>query len=153
MPAKEKLWDIHEKYIRRTKFEGPILKLKIRVTKITKKTKRAIGSNNRRIYIRTFALKHLYDKRPAEEFDFVIDHLAIIIGTPNNLYRNKTNKTGGFCITKRIDNDYYIAVIEVFSRNTTKEEIQIVTAFRIRDKKYLRDYELLRSWRDGAHSS
>jgi hypothetical protein len=151
--TKEKLWNIHECFIRRTKSEARILALKIRITKITRRTRRAIYSNTRRIYIRTYALKHLYDKKPAEEFDFVIDHLESIVRGPDCVYRNKTNKTGGFCITKKIDDDHYIVIIEVFERNTPKEEIQIVTAFRIRDKRYLENYELLWSWRDGAHSS
>jgi hypothetical protein len=92
-------------------------------------------------------------KKPAEEFDFLIDHLAIIIRSPDLLYRNKNYRTGNFCIVEKIGTYQYMIVIEVKARQTINEEIWVVTAFRIRDDKYLRNYDLLRSWRDGAHSS
>ncbi len=153
MSIKEKLWRIHERQIRRTKPEAYISIIKIRLAKITKRTRQALHCHQRKIYIQTRALKHLYDKKPAEEFDFLIDHLETIIRNPELLYKNKNNKTGDFCITKKIDDHRYIVIIEVVNRQTAQEEIFIVTAFRIRDEKYLRNYDLLRSWRDGARSS
>jgi hypothetical protein len=103
--------------------------------------------------MRTRSLKHLYDKKPAEEFDFMIDHLECIIRNPDCLYSNKGDKTGNFCLTKQINGHNYLVVIEIVGRNTENKEVQVVTAFRIRSEKYLLNYELLRSWRDGAHSS
>jgi hypothetical protein len=153
MSAKERLWKIHELKIRRTESESPIPAMKIRLTKITRRTRQATGCAQRKIYIHTRALKHLYDKKPAEEFDFLIDHLITIIRSPDLLYRNKYDKTGNFCIVKEIAGHRYIAIIEVKAKQTIDEEIWIVTAFRVRDNKYLRTYDLLRSWRDGAHSS
>lgn len=153
MSAREKLWKIHESKIRRTKPDAPIFAMKIRLTKITRKPRQTMGCAQKKIYIHTRAIKHLYDKKPAEEFDFLIDHLATIVRSPDFLYRNKYNKTGNFCIIKEIDGYRYLIVIEVKAKQTLKEEIWIVTAFRIRDDKYLRTYDLLRSWRDGAHSS
>jgi hypothetical protein len=153
MSIKEKLWKIHERYIRRTKPEANISMMKIRLTKITKRSRRMMGCDQRKIYIHSRSLKHLYDKKPAEEFDFLIDHLADIIRAPDILYRNKNNKRGNFCIVKKIQNSRYITIVEVSSRQTPDEEINVVTAFRMRDERYLRNYDLLRSWRDGAHSS
>lgn len=98
-------------------------------------------------------LKHLYDKKPAEEFDFMMDHMEMIVQDPDELYRNKDNKTGNFCLVKNIQERRYIVVIETIAQQTDDEAIWIVTAFRIRDEKYLRNYDLLRSWRDGARSS
>lgn len=153
MAAKEKLWRVYESKIRRTKPESSIPAIKIRLTKITRKMRTATGCAQKKIYITTHALKHLYDKKPAEEFDYLIDHLITIIRSPDLLYRNKYNKTGNFCIVKKIDEYRYIAIVEVKAKQTMNEEISVVTAFRMRDDKYLRTYDLLRSWRDGAHSS
>lgn len=144
MSGKENLWNIHEQHIRHTKPEAHILAISICVTEITKTLQREIGCEGENIYIHTRALKHLYDKKPAEEFDFLLDHLEAIIHAPDCLYRNKDNKTGNFCIVKEIEGRRYIVVLE---------GIWVVTAFRIRDEKYLRNYDLLRSWRDGARSS
>jgi hypothetical protein len=153
MSAKEKLWSTHERYVRRTRPESHISVMKIRITKITDEARQAMGCAQKKIYIRTRALKHLYDKKPAEEFDFLIDHLAHIIRTPDHLYQNKSGKTGNFCLAKKIYGHRYIVVLEVTAKQAPTEEISVVTAFRIRDDKYLRNYDLLRSWRDGAHSS
>jgi hypothetical protein len=144
MSVKEKLWRVHEQQIQRTKPEAHILAMKIRIAKITKQLQQAMGCEGKNIYIHTRALKHLYDKKPAEEFDFLIDHLEAIVRAPDFLYRNRDNKTGSFCVVKEIEHCRYIVILE---------EIWIVTAFRVRDEKYLRNYDLLRSWRDGAHSS
>lgn len=153
MAAKEKLWRIHELFIRRTVLESPIRQIKIRITEITKKTRHTVHCAQRRIYMHSRTLKHLYDKRPAEEFDFVIDHIALIIGNPDSLFKNKDGKTGNFCIVKKIGTYSYVVVIEIKNRQTENEEIWIVTTFRLQNNSYMRSYDLLRSWRDDTHSS
>ena len=40
--------------------------------------------------------KYLYDKKPAEEFDFIIDNLHQIVIYPDNIYKNKRPQTGRF---------------------------------------------------------
>jgi len=109
--------------------------------------------HSRKAYITSRALKHLYDKKPAEEFDFILDHVISIIRTPDYIYRDKNLKSQRFCLVKEINTTQYLAAIEIINFNEPDEEIQVVTSFRIRDSKYLRNYDLLRSWRDGAHSS
>jgi phage-Barnase-EndoU-ColicinE5/D-RelE like nuclease3 len=152
MPSKA-LWNVYEKHIRRSKLEAPVMDVKVRITKTTRKTRNAMHCRARKTYIRTRALKHLYDKKPAEEFDFILDHIMLIIRNPDCIYRNRSDRHTGFCLTRKIDNHQYLAVIELVAQNTSGEEVHIVTAFRIRDDNYLRNYDLLRSWRDGAHSS
>lgn len=41
------------------------------------------------IYLNTRVLKHIYDKKPAEEFDCIILYLRNIIRKPDRIYKNK----------------------------------------------------------------
>jgi hypothetical protein len=150
---KEPLWKLHEDYIKRTKPEAFVLQAKKCVTKTNRKTRKALHCKAKKTYITTRALKHLYDKKPAEEFDFMLDNIISIVRTPDYLYGDTQDRRNRFCLVKHIEEYRYLVAIEIIERNTEKEEIQIVTAFRVRDEKYLRNYDLLRSWRDGAHSS
>lgn len=104
-----------------------------------------IGIRNPKIYITTKIVKHLYDKRPAEEFDCIIANLPWIIQYPEEIYRDKAGKTGSHCLVRAIRGERYLCPLDANG--------YVVTTFRIRDEKYLKEYELLRSWRDGAHSS
>ncbi len=111
-----------------------------------------IGVVSPRVYIATRVLKHLYDKRPAEEFDFLLKNLPFIAAQPDHLYRNKTDKRGQFCLTKRIGAHGYFAALEIVE-GICRKEIQLVTAFRVRSEPYLNEYDLLWSRRDGATRS
>ena len=42
-----------------------------------------------KVYLNTRVLKHLYDKRPAEEFDLMIETLIDVVKYPNKIYKNK----------------------------------------------------------------
>lgn len=94
------------------------------------------------VYVNTLVLKHLYDKKPAEEFDFLINNLHTIAKYPDYIYKNKDSKRGEVCFTKKLKGSDYICSIEI------DEQTFIVTAFRIRDKKYMKNYESLWSWED-----
>jgi hypothetical protein len=153
MTAKEKLWRVHEIYIRRTVLEAAIHQITIRVTTIAKTARRAMHCSKKKVYIHSRTLKHLYDKRPAEEFDFLIDHIASILRNPGYLFKNKEGKTGNFCIVKKMGKYHYIVILEIKNKQTQNEEIWIVTAFRLRNGNYIKNYDLLRSWRDDTHSS
>lgn len=153
MSIKRKLWKVHERHIRRTQSDSSVASIIIYIAQIPEEVGRVIGCSQRQVRLHTRMLKHLYDKKPAEEFDFMMDHMEMIVQDPDELYRNKDNKTGNFCLVKNIQERRYIVVIETIAQQTDDEAIWIVTAFRIRDEKYLRNYDLLRSWRDGARSS
>jgi hypothetical protein len=111
-------------------------------------------------------LKHLFDKKPAEEFLFIINHLHEIVKYPDRVYRNKNEKKGEFCLTKEIGNEKYLYSIEIIKippavfdelilgvsecgTEKKEEEIQIATAFRLRDEKYIKNYILLWDWGNG----
>lgn len=96
-----------------------------------------------KVYVNTKVLKHLYDKKPAEEFDFIIGNLRKIVKYPDYIYKNKNEKRGYWCFVKKIKNELYISSLEY-----EKETLWIATVFRIRKEKYLESFELLWSWED-----
>ena len=90
-----------------------------------------------RVSISTRVIKHAYDKRTAQEFDFFIRNLKKIIECPDEIYKNKDGKTGDICVTKTFNHGRYICVLE-----KTTPGYEVVTFFRI-DSKYTNGYELL----------
>jgi hypothetical protein len=101
-----------------------------------------------RVYINTRIIKHLFDKKPAEEFLFIVSNAHKIVKYPDHIYKNKNPKRGDVCFTKKIQGHNYICSLQIDIK-----EIYLVTMFRVRKESYLQDYELLWSWRDGAPSS
>lgn len=142
-----------KKYVRGTVLEAVVINITVTAGILPKLLGELVGANSPKVYTSARVLKHLYDKRPAEEFDFIVGNLALLIASPDNLYRNKGDKRGQFCITKRIEGYGYFVPLEVVD-GVHGKEIRLVTAFRIRSEPYLNEYDLLWSRRDGAtHSS
>lgn len=100
------------------------------------------------ISISTRALKHLYDKRPAEEFDFLVRNLLLLVKFPDQIYNNKEGKRGGICLVKQLDGLKYICVIEDLDN-----AMEVVTCFRLRKEGYLQGYKLIWSRKDDIPSS
>lgn len=100
------------------------------------------------INLNTRVLKHLYDKKPAEEFDFIINNLQKIVSCPDIIYKNKIPKRGDYVFTKKILANDYFCSLELID-----DSLFIVTVFRIRKSGYLKNYEFLWSWRGDIPSS
>ena len=143
---KEILRNLYNKHIKGTSEEAIIFEesvLLCHLTKIVEQFLLSINEIDSKVYINTKVPKHLYDKKPAEEFDFIVDNLHKIIIFPDNIYKNKDNKRGNFCFVKYIKNKKYFCSIQI---EENKKELFVVTALRIRKKTYLKNYELLWSW-------
>lgn len=98
-------------------------------------------------FITTRAIKHMYDKRPAREFDLILIYLPILLADPDLIFKNKIEKRGEFCHVKEFNEELYLCSFEF------KNEIhQVVTCFRI-EGSYLNSYILLWSRKDGEPSS
>lgn len=143
---KEILQDFFEKYIKGTPEKAMVVDCKIFLCCLTNAVCLGIGVDKiiGKVYITSRALKHLFDKKPAEEFFFLIDNLHKIVKYPDKIYKNKTSKRGGYCLVKKIVDSNYLCSIEIV------EEIEIATAFRLRDNDYIKKYTLLWSWEDGT---
>ena len=139
-----------KKYIRGTIQKQTVLEATIFVTELTHAVRRACGLNTTHVYMNTRIIKHLYDKKPAEEFDFIIRNISLIVKFPDLIYKNKRGKRGEFCFVKDINDQKYLCVVEnaVFADDES-EDVFIVTCFRVRDSKYLKDYKVFWSWKGG----
>lgn len=102
------------------------------------------------VFLASVALKHVYDKRPAQEFDLILQNLVKILTKPDAIYKNKINKRGNFCFCKTISQNKYICLVELVDYRS-KFEFQIVTFFRVEDK-YLKTYEIIWRWKGGTPS-
>ena len=96
----------------------------------------------------------MFDKKPAEEFHYILENLHEIAKYPDIIYRNKQGKRGNFSLVKKMpDEKQYICALEIVGYEDNKKKAYVVTAFRIRDEKYLKDYETLWSRKDDIPSS
>jgi|SRR3989344_3331383 len=146
-----------KKYIRGTASKAPVIELSILLCNLTKTVQKVCKLETQKVHVTTKVLKHLYDSKPAEEFDFIIRHVFKLIKYPDQIYENKSSKRGDLCFVKTIKCEKYIASIEVFieiSENGKDVEVNYaVTAFRIRKDNYLKNYKLLWSWKGDNPSS
>ena len=149
---KNALRKLFEKYIYATPEKGIIFVEKFAIDSLGEYVINILGGK-KRILGSTRMVKHLYDRKPAEEFDAILDNLPSVIKSPDAIYKNKASRRGKYCFMKIVKGSRYLASVEIVKHGRLGVEAEIVTAFRIRDDKYLRDYDLLWSWRDGAHSS
>lgn len=144
--GKEILKDFFIKYIKGTSEKAIVADRKMLLCRLTIAVAEGVDiqESTRGVYITSRCLKHLFDKKPAEEFFFLIDNLHKITRYPEKIYKNRKGKRGAFCFVKRIGDSEYICSIEM-----VKEEIQVATAFRLRDSNYIKNYTTLWDWGNG----
>ncbi len=142
--------DLYEKYIKGTIKGAIVPDVTVVICHLTKVVISELNPVSAKVYINTRALKHMYDKRPAEEFDFLLDNLFSIAKYPDHILANKSGKRGEKCFLKKMrGTDYFVS----FEIDTTNDGgITIATAFAPAGG-YLKNYELLWSWEERRPSS
>jgi len=143
--------------VKNTASKQPVFEETVFVCNLTNEVKKVCGLDSSRAYLNTKILKHLYDKKPAEEFDFIIRNVHTITKYPDKIYKNRASKRGAFCLVKKLKGDLYFCSIEVAQEISldgfAENRNYIVTCFRLRNENYLKNYELLWSWKGGVPSS
>lgn len=129
---------IHRKYIRYTGEKALIQKKVFFLCSLYSSVKNECLISNKSVSLSTVMLKHLYDKKPAEEYDKILLCIKDSVRHPEEIYKNKENKTGGFCFVKSFLNQKYFTVLQESHAEQTN---YIVTSFRIRKEQYLKGYE------------
>ena len=152
-----KLITLYKTYIQNTSPKAVVEKRNILFCYLTFAVQRGIKITDPKIYISTKIIKHLYDRKPAEEFDAIIKYLPKVVRFPDKIYENKKSKRGQIVFVKKVSNLLYLASIEkeaIIQMDGNSEKVnQLVTCFRIRRESYLRDYKLIWSWKGGEPSS
>ena len=148
MENKNKLvQDLSDKHIKGTAEKAIVEDISIFLCHLTFAVSKANNFKSK-VYLSTRVLKHIYDKKPAEEYDFIVCNIRRIIRYTDHIYKNKNPKRGDYVFTKRIGDNNYFCSLEI-----CEDGFNIVTAFRLRKDNYLKSYDPFWSWRDGASSS
>lgn len=151
------LVQLHKKYIRGTIPKIEVVEKTVTVCNITMAVFKTGYFKSRKVHINTKIMKHLYDKRPAEEYDFIIRNLHVIVKYPDSMYKNKPGKRGSIIFLKKINGLEYICCLELTNFTNPDgviEEVNFaVTGFRNNDRAYLANCELLWSWEGGTPPS
>ncbi len=144
-------------HIEGTDPEAIVVDLTLYLTNLTLATRQGCNLTVAKVHITTRVIKHLYDRKPAEEFDVVLKNLAKIVRFPDRVYLNKDSKRGTLCFFKTIGKFMYLCSIETKTTDledgSAEEMNYVVTCFRVRDENYLKGYELLWSWKGDIPSS
>lgn len=138
---------LYKQYIKGTE-KGAIVQLvQVLLTNLTIAVSQGISYSNRKVYISTRVLKHLYDKRTAEEFEFLIHNVHLIVKYPDIIYKNKSSKSGNYCFVKELKNKKYLCSMQIIKKGDSTSW-EVVTFFRT-DSDYLKNFELLWEWKGG----
>lgn len=158
MSHKPPLVKLFYQYVRNTPSKNIIVNKAILFCYLTYAVLEAGKFSSIKVYATSRMLKHLYDKKPAEEFDSILKHLHLIVRYPDHIYLNLDSKRGSICLLKQLKGEFYFCALE-----STNGDIDdnppgnyVATCFRLRaDKKenYLKKYRLVWSWKDGNSSS
>lgn len=133
---------LFQKYVRNTKKKALVNSAKTLLCYLPVNLIPVFGSVHRNASINTRVLKHLYDKRPAQEFDFMLEHLKTVLKYPTHVYKNKQGKRGQYCFIKSINGTICLCSIELCNKADHKPQWEVVTFFTI-TQEYLNGYELL----------
>lgn len=99
----------------------------------------------------------MYDKKPAQEYDFVIRHVSQVVMYPDKIYQNLDSKRGDYVFRKHVGGQDVICSIEKCASEDPTDngsEVNVaVTALYLRKEGYLRNYKLLWSWKGDIPSS
>src|SRR3989344_2096523 len=145
--------DLFEKHVKGTASEAIVQNVLAFLCNLTVAVLKGTSWSCNRVYINTRVLKHLYDKKPAEEFLFIVENIHSIVKYPDRIYKNRDAKRGDLCFIKQLKNDLYICSIEVIENEEVATHCEVATCFRIRKENYLANYEILLEWKGGTPSS
>jgi hypothetical protein len=139
------IYQLHRKHIANTPKDFVVVNKEIAICNLTHAVQKGINVNFRRVCLKSRVLKHIYDKRTAQVYDFIKNNLGKIIKFPDVIYRNHSCKRGGYLFEKLVKGCLYCVVIEEDSKN---ERFQVVTVFPT-TKAYLKKFKKLWSWKGG----
>lgn len=155
---KSPIAQLFTQYIKNTPEKSIVVNKTLLLCHLTYAVRRAGNISSFKVYVTTRMVKHLYDKKPAEEFDFISGCLHTIVKYPDEIYKNLNSKRGDVCLLKEIKGESYFCTIQVIEEGNENDIAgnYIAICFRLRKNKkenYLKKYRLLWSWKGGEPSS
>jgi hypothetical protein len=150
--AKSNVERIFNTYIKCTEKQAPVRLLTVKFCTLTNEVQRVCGFPTISVHISTKVIKKNYDKRTAEENDYLLKNGWKVVHQPSEIYKNKDSKRGDFLFAKSLNGKSYVCSIEV-SEYADAPILYVVSLFRVRKPSYLESYELVWSWKGGVPSS
>jgi hypothetical protein len=147
----EVLRKLHEELIKGTHPGADVEHKTVFLGYINPKAVRHIGIKHTGIYITSSCLKHLYDKRAAQEYDCLLNIIPKIVKYPDLVYKNKDIKRGDFIFVKAVNGFSYMSSLQSI-KNRESSKLSVVTAFAVKPS-YMRNFKLLWSWRGNTPHS
>ncbi|MEK7457950.1 MAG: hypothetical protein AAB612_00465 [Patescibacteria group bacterium] len=142
---------LHKKYIKGSEKKALIKEFTVYVCNLTKAVKTGCSIIGVKVYITTKTMKHIYDVKPAVDYDFLILHLPKLIKTPDRVCRNSSSKRGAYLFVKEVNEVIYVISVEECVENG-ETCLFVATGFRS-DEDYLKKFPTIWSWRGGIPSS
>lgn len=137
---------LFKKFVSRTKEKASIESSTILLCELSKSISNSLNISPK-VYLTSFSLKHLYDKRTAEEFSFLLQNIIEIVKYPDRVLSNYSGKRGNIALVKNVEGNWYFVPLE---SQTTTGYLFLVTAFRVRDQRYFKHYKPIWS-REGGY--
>ncbi|MBU1200105.1 hypothetical protein KJ953_01050 [Patescibacteria group bacterium] len=151
------LKDTHEQFIEGSAKEAIVQDKTVYLCYLTNIVRKEIRTKVSKVYVTTRMLKHIYDKRPAEEYEYLINNLHTIVKYPDSIYCNLNSKRGDYCMVKKIGSYTYFSSIEILDKHVgnqiSKSGVYVATAFRLYKENYLKKYNFVWSWKGDIPSS
>ena len=135
----------HNRYIKGTPPQGIVFLDKLLVTSLSESIQSVLDLPTTKVYISSKVIKHIYDRRLAMHFDYILSHLEELITNPDRIYLNKKGGELEFLFVTNFSEDTLCTVLEnrkilhdnySMFENSDHEENQIKTIFYAKDKYY-----------------
>lgn len=143
---------LHKTYVRGSEKRAIVQLVTVVLCHLTTAVIRGTNIPCNKVYLNTRVLKHIYDKRTAEEYDFLIHCVATVVKYPRWIYKNKDGKRGAWCFVAHVKNSLCLVSLETIHTPEGALQCEVVTFFRT-DEAYLKNYELLWEWEGGTPPS
>ena len=143
---------VFETHIKGTEKKAIVKDLTIKYCSLTQEVCRACNFSDDTVYITSRVLKKNYDKRTAEENDFILKYGKEVVCLPDDIYMNKDGKRGDYLFAKTTQGKLYVSSIEKASK-IDPFGLYVASIFRVQKVSYLKSYSLIWSWKGGEPSS
>jgi len=143
------LFRLDKKYIRLTSKHAAIIIKKILLCTIDKKVVESAQLKTHKLHISTRVMKHVYDKRPAQEYDTALNNLESAMESPDFIFENKQGKRGSMCFVTRLGDKLLWCPVEESIDENNHPILEVVTFF-LAQYKYAKNYKLLWGRGDGT---
>lgn len=143
---------LHKKHIRGTAKNAIVKEFTLYICNLTEAVKKGAQINGTRVYVTSKTIKHLYDKRPAVEYDQIVHNLQLFVKYPDSVHINSSAKRGAFVFIKNIDEEKFLVSVEELIDQDGIACLYVATAFKT-DDSYINKFPIMWRWKGGKPSS